>query len=147
MNLIARNSDGQALAAVPLRMSRLFDTLLDPWQASSQHGTWFPHMDVLETTEAIEVFIDFPGMDPNDVDLSIHEDRLEISGVRPANPRAQEARWYRFERHAGDFHRVLTLPVAVNSDEASATTVHGQLHIVLPKAAEARPRRITIQGE
>lgn len=146
MNLTARNHGGQALTAVPLRMSRLLDQFLEPWNPSPAGESWFPPMDVIETDTSIEVLVDLPGLDPENVDVSIRNDRLVISGSRPAPSTDGDVRWYQFERHAGDFRRSFTLPVAVDTDKAKATTTHGLLRIVLPKAAGVLPKRLTIKG-
>lgn len=146
MNLTARNHSGQALNAVPLRMSRLLDQILEPWNGAPAGESWFPPMDVLETDTTIEILVDLPGLEPKDVDVSIRNDRLVISGSRPAPATEGDVRWYQFERHTGEFRRSLALPVAVDTDKAKATSAHGQLRIVLPKAAGVLPKRLAIKG-
>ncbi len=148
MNLIASKRDSNGLAAVPMRVNRLFDSLFDLGTgAGLTSETWIPPMDVVETPEAIEVLIDLPGIDPKDIDLSIQKDRLEISGQRERPQAQDDTRWYRFERAGGAFHRALRLPVPVDGDKVKASAEHGQLHIVLPKVAEVMPKRIEIKGK
>lgn len=147
MDLIARPVGGQALSANPLRMGRLLDPMLDPSRFHARRGeTWFPPLDVLETSDRLEVYVDLPGIDPDSVDLSIEDDTLVLSGNRPSPAAQTDARWFRFERHAGTFRRSLKLPVPVDVDAVEASSEHGQLRIVLPKVASARPTRITIRG-
>ena len=149
MNLIARKRDSNGLTALPLRVNQLFDNFFDfgsPVRPALANDTWTPPLDVIETDEAIEVHMDLPGIDPRDVDLSIQEDRLEIAGTRSAQDAPEDARWYRFERAAGAFHRALRLPVPVDADKVTATTEHGCLHVVLPKIAAVKPKRISIKG-
>jgi HSP20 family protein len=147
MNLIARHRDHQPTTALPLRVSRLFDGLLDsPWDDTQPTRQWLPAMDVMETPRAIEILLDLPGIDPESVDVSVQEDRVEISGGRDAVSPPTDARWYRFERPTGSFHRSLRLPVPVDADKAEARTRHGQLHVFLPKTEDAQPKRIQIKG-
>jgi HSP20 family protein len=145
MNLIARTRDG--LTALPVRVNRLFEGFFDDGVEFTGPAvpTWTPAMDVVETAEAILVLVDLPGVDPTEVEVSYHQDRLEIDGRRPA-PTPHDARWYRFERPTGSFHRTILLPVAIDVEKAAAKNENGQLRILLPKVAEAQPKRITVQG-
>ena len=106
-------------------------------------------IDVYATDDRAVILAAVPGMVPDDLDLTIHENTVTLSGtVKNAAEAedAQHATWYVSELGSGTYRRSVTLPFPVNADEAKATFEHGILRIVLPKSESAKPRKIAISA-
>lgn len=126
------------------------DRLLDPWGLDLPRGValaTFPPVNVWEDSEAFHVEADLPGLTHEQLQLSVtNRNQLTISGERLPEE-AGKGRWHRRERGFGRFQRVLKLPAPVDADKIEAKFDNGLLHIVLPKAEEAKPRRIAVKSE
>jgi HSP20 family protein len=86
-------------------------------------------------------------MVPEDLDLTIHENTVTLSGTVKSVADAEDAKhatWYVSELGSGTYRRSVTLPFPVNAEQANATFEHGILRVVLPKADSAKPRKIAI---
>jgi HSP20 family protein len=104
-----------------------------------------PRLDMFQDRENVYVKADLPGMSKDDIDISLQEDTLSISGERKANDKSQEAELLRAERFVGQFQRTVTLPAPVAVQEVKAHYKDGVLTITLPKTEEAKPRQIDVQ--
>ena len=112
-------------------------------------GLWFPALDVYETENAYVVELDLPGVHPENVDLSFEQGTLTIRGQRAPTvktPEKGELRVFSAERVSGSFIRSVRLPEYVDSEKIEASYTNGVLVVTIPKAAAARPRKITIRG-
>lgn len=105
-------------------------------------------LDVIETNTDFVVKAAIPGVDPKDVDITINDDVLTISGQYKSEAEEKDHAYIRRELHWGGFHRSLKLPPTVEADKANAKFEHGMLELTLPKRPEARSRslKITPQG-
>lgn len=105
-------------------------------------------IDVVETNDDFVVRAAIPGVDPKDVDITINDDVLTISGSFEEKHEQKEEQYVRQELHYGRFHRALKLPPTVEVDKTNAQFEHGMLELRLPKRPEARARslKITPQG-
>jgi HSP20 family protein len=105
-------------------------------------------MDVAETDRAFEVKVDLPGIKPGDVDIQIDNNTLTIRGHREEEieEKNEEKEFHRVERYSGSFARSVVLPNSINEDEAAAEFKDGVLKIVIPKAEDAKPRKISISS-
>jgi HSP20 family protein len=100
-------------------------------------------LGVWEDENNIYVEADLPGVAESDLDLTVHEGVLTVKGER----KDEAGRAYLYNgRSFGRFERAITLPSEVANDEVHATLVNGVLRVVLAKAAEAKPRKITIRS-
>lgn len=116
-----------------------------PWPAgirSVQRGT-FPPLNVGATADRVDVYLFAANLDPKNIDLSIQQNLLSISGIRKVEVN-EKADYYRRERFDGDFKRVLTLPEDVDPERVTAKYSDGVLHITIPRRESARPRQITV---
>ena len=102
-----------------------------------------PPLALSETETAYEVRLPLPGADPERLDVHVEGNVLRVTGERDGVP-DDAARRYVVERLAGRFERQLRLPARVDAEGVVAEYEHGVLRLVLPKAAEARPRRIEV---
>lgn len=114
--------------------------------AVSGEGFWHPPVDIHLTDGSVLVRIDLPGIDPNEVEISIEDNRLLIRGKRCACKEAakDEQCWYN-ETKRGDFHRAIDLPEYVDSDKTAATYDNGVLLIEMAKKAEAKTKMIKVE--
>lgn len=102
-----------------------------------------PAINIGTTAEAVEVFVFAAGLDKDQLDLSLQENLLTISGqCKSIEPPGSNT--YLRERHGGAFRRSIALPEDINPDSVSATYRNGVLHISLQRKAEAKPRKIQI---
>jgi HSP20 family protein len=103
---------------------------------------WTPAVDLLETTDAYLVIAELPGVNRDDLSISMHDDgRLTVSGLR--RERSAEE-YHRIERGHGSFSRTFHLPVPVDADRITADLRDGVLTVTCPKAADGGGRRIHI---
>jgi len=121
-------------------------TRLPDWDGLFGSESWQPALDVEETPRAVVVKVDVPGFDPEKIDVSIHDDVLEIKGERVQEEKKEDAVSYRYERRYGSFQRSVRLPAPVDAAKVDAVTKDGVLTITLPKRDEVLPKRIKIKN-
>ncbi len=102
-----------------------------------------PAVNVWETSEALHVELELPGVKPEQTDISVTGDQLTIKVERP-EVQQEGVSYHRHERPVGSFTRVLTLPAEVDSGKVEAALRDGVLRIDLPKSEAARPRKIQV---
>ena len=123
--------------------------LFSGWSTSDSSGVtadWVPTVDIDEYDDRFELFVDVPGIDPKDVEITLEKGTLTIAGERFAQA-AKEGETIvhrRTERGSGRFYRRFILPDSVDGDKVKASNRFGVLEISIPKAAKAQPRRIEI---
>jgi HSP20 family protein len=100
-----------------------------------------------EDNDSYYIRAELPGVNFNDLDISITGDTFSISGERKIPDENNNAKYHRREREAGKFSRIITLPSLVQSDKVEAESKNGVLTVVLPKAEEAKPKQITIKAK
>ncbi|HNQ73802.1 MAG TPA: Hsp20/alpha crystallin family protein [Verrucomicrobiota bacterium] len=105
---------------------------------------WTPALDVYEDKDSYTVKAELPGMKKEDIEVSLHEGLLSISGERKSEAKKEDAEVYRSERFVGRFQRTVTLPAPVTADKVKAAYKDGILTITLPKSEEAKPKQINV---
>jgi HSP20 family protein len=105
-----------------------------------------PAFEVKETKDAFVFKADLPGVEEQNLDVSITGNRITVSGKREAERTEEGDAWYTTERSYGAFTRSFTLPDTADVDHADAELKHGVLTIVVPKRPEAKPRRLSLKG-
>jgi HSP20 family protein len=105
---------------------------------------WTPALDVSEDKDNVYVRVELPGMRKEDIDVSLHNGSLSISGERKSEEEFKDAEVYRAERFFGRFQRTVTLPTQVAADKIKAQYKDGLLNVTLPKAEEAKPKHIDV---
>ncbi len=111
--------------------------------ASEVFNSWSPSVDLYEDKDKLVVKVEVPGFNKEDIDISLHEGALTISGERKEE-RVEGSRTTRSERFYGRFQRTFTLPRLVNASKVAAAYKDGILTVTLPKAEEAKPRQIEV---
>jgi HSP20 family protein len=104
-----------------------------------------PVVDIYEDKDNFVVKAELPGMKKEDIDVSLHDGSLSISGERKGEKKWEEAEVYRAERFFGRFQRTVALPAPVASGGIKAQYKDGILTVTLPKAEEAKPKQIDVQ--
>jgi HSP20 family protein len=105
---------------------------------------WSPALDVSDEKDNLFVTVELPGMKKDEINLSLHDGVLTISGERKHETEKKEGDTFRSERYFGKFHRSVTLPTAVDASKVKASYKDGILTIELPKAEEAKPKQIAV---
>jgi HSP20 family protein len=101
-------------------------------------------VDIYETTDAIVMKAELPGVSREDIQIQLHENTLTLKGERRFAKDVQEESYLRIERAYGSFHRSFTLPSVVHQETIRAVFRDGVLELTLPKAEGAKPKRISI---
>lgn len=104
--------------------------------------------DVVETTDDVRVSMEIPGIDASEIDITIDNNVLRVSGEKRSTREEAEGSAYRLtERRYGRFERSFVLPRDVRSESCEASYEHGVLHVILPKREEAKPRRVQVRND
>lgn len=107
---------------------------------------WSPALDLYQNNDNVVAVVELPGMRKEDIEISLHEGMLTISGERKTESMNGE-KAERSERYVGKFRRSITLPARVDTNKVSATYRDGILTVTLPKAEEAKPKQIQVSAE
>src|SRR3974390_939836 len=105
---------------------------------------WAPVLDVYEDKDNFVVQTELPGMKREGIDVSLQENLLVISGERKPEEKRSDGEIRRQERFYGKFQRTLTLPAPVAADKVKAQYKDGVLTVTVPKAKEAKPKKIDV---
>ena len=108
---------------------------------------WAPAIDVREKKEELVVRAEVPGMKKEDINVSLDDNHLVISGEKRCETELTEGGGYRSECFHGRFHRVIALPFGVDQKKIKAGYKERVLTVHLPKSEEAKPRQIQVEGE
>ena len=105
---------------------------------------WVPHVDVREEGDRFVLYADLPGIDPDQIEVSMDKGILSIKGERSSESTTQTSRFSRIERRYGSFHRRFALPDSADPEGIRAHGRNGVLEITIPKRPETAPRRIQV---
>jgi HSP20 family protein len=114
------------------------------WRRVPAVRAWSPPLEVMEKENEYFVKAELPGMKKEEIDVSMVEDTLTIKGERKAEEEVKEENYQLCERCYGSFERSITLPKAIDAKRIAATYENGILEITLPKAPEAKPKKVEI---
>jgi HSP20 family protein len=106
----------------------------------------YPPVNVFDQGDAFIVKAEVPGVDPDKIQIEVEDDTLTIRGERAFSEPNRDAAFHRRERSQGQFRRVVRMPGRLAADEAKAQYRDGVLTVTIPKAREARPRRVQVQA-
>lgn len=129
-------------------MNRLFEL---PTMAASARQTqlfngWTPALDVYQNADHVVAVVELPGMRKEEIEISLHDGILTIAGERESSS-GETDQAERTERFVGKFRRTITLPTQVDAGKVSASYKDGVLTVTLPKAEEAKPKKIEVSIE
>jgi HSP20 family protein len=128
-------------------MDRVFDRFFEPrGDEVESAGEWAPKVDVSETKDAVVVKAEIPGVEQKDINVSLQDQVLTITGEKHQEKEEKSEKYHRVERSWGAFTRALRMPVAVSADKVTASFKDGMLTVTLPKAPEAKGTTIPVKG-
>ena len=108
-------------------------------------AAWLPAMDIRESKDAYTVTAELPGLTKKDVEITVEDNVLTLSGEGHLEEEGEGEKYHRIERSYGSFKRSFTLPIQVIQEKVDARFTDGILTIELPKAEEAKQRKIEIK--
>jgi len=117
----------------------------DDDDANVATANWAPSVDISENEEAFTLLADIPGVDPENIDISMEKGVLTIKGERSSENIEEGENYRRVERQSGQFYRRFTLPDSADADKIEAKSEHGVLKITIPKQEVAVSRRIEVK--
>ncbi len=135
------------------RWSNLRDDLnsffeLPFWSSFGRGGQlftgWSPALDLYQNNDNVVAVIELPGMRKEEIEISLHDGMLTISGERKRESSSNGDNAERTERYIGAFRRSIALPTRVDANKVSATYRDGILTVTLPKAEEVKPKQIQV---
>jgi HSP20 family protein len=125
---------------------RLFENALDmPAFSSSDTTTWGLALDLIENDDVYVVKASVPGIDPEDLEITMSDNTLSIRGEFKKDEETEEGQYRLRERRYGSFARSVTLPTAIDREAINASYDDGILTLTVPKAEEVKPKRIAIK--
>jgi HSP20 family protein len=144
-----RNAQEQEEMAQMVQMSPMLAHALG--LAQQQGGgratttAWAPALDISERKDAYLVTVELPGVEADDLDITLEDGLLTIQGERHFAHDSSEQQFHRVERRYGAFRRSITLPAHVMAEGIQASADNGVLQILVPKMEEATPKRIQVR--
>jgi len=114
-------------------------------QGSGRPMAWAPALDISERKDAYLVTVELPGVEADDLEITMEDGLLTIQGERHFAHDASEQQFHRVERRYGAFRRSITLPAQVQAEQIEASFDNGVLQILVPKMEEAKPKRIQVR--
>jgi HSP20 family protein len=142
-NAMNRWSPATVAAREPL--FRLFDTFFNnETQEDVASRGWAPPVNIQETDQAFKLEVELPGLTKDDIQITLENSVLRLSGERKFEKDVQKENYHRIERAYGTFTRSFALPTQVETEKVEAKFENGVLTITVPKVEKARPRKIEI---
>lgn len=126
----------------PFAMLRDIDRLVE--RAPASPNRWLPRIDVFDREKELVVRVEVAGVDPNDIDVTVEDRTLTISGSRHFDETTESNGFHRREIFAGEFKRTLVLPEGLDAGEVSAHADNGILEVTVPRRPEVLPRKIKV---
>lgn len=129
-------------------INRVFGNLNDG-DSNSATAEWSPAVDIVEYSDRFQLLLDVPGVEPKDVEITLDNGVLSVSGNRSeekpvSSASSEQPQQQRIERRVGRFYRRFILPDTVDADHVNASGRNGVLEIVIRKQPKAQPRRISV---
>ena len=146
MNLI-RYSPARDLWNIRDDMDKLFNRFLGRSFEGDEvaDNEWVPHVDIAEGDNSFTLKAELPGMNKDDIKISLHDNVLTLRGEKSEQKEVKENTYHLCERRYGKFIRSFRLSTPVDSRKIEASFKDGVLNIMLPKHEEAKPKEIPIQ--
>jgi len=128
-------------------INRMFDSVFRGEMQESTDlltSTWSPSVDITENDNSYTVKVELPGVNKDDVKITMQENVLTIRGEKKQEKESKESNFHRTERSYGAFQRSFSLPSAVKSEKIEASYKDGILTVALPKSEASKPKQIEV---
>jgi len=122
----------------------LFNDSIGGLAKATQAGTWSPAVDIVESTDAYTLTADLPGLTKGDVNLTVEEGVLTLTGERKSEHIESKEFGHRYERAYGKFSRSFQLDSGIDNGKIKAEFKNGLLKVELPKVEASRPFEVSI---
>lgn len=117
-----------------------------PGTGGTSTPAWAPAVDISERKDAYVVSVEIPGVRLDDLEIAFQDGLLTIQGERSLPKDSADEQTHLIERRYGLFRRSITLPQHVMADKIEASFEDGVLWVIMPKAEEAKPKRIEVRA-
>jgi HSP20 family protein len=145
MTTITRIDPFRELATLQDRFNSLFENFADAnGKEQLAQGTFVPAVDIYEDEHNLVLKLEIPGVNEDDLNVSLENNTLTISGERKFEKEEKEENFHRIERRFGSFTRTFRLPNTVDTEKVEAGYDKGILKVTLGKRAEAKPKQIKV---
>jgi len=134
-------------------MSRHFENIfgrpsLPVWRRlPTEERAWAPAIEMLEKEDKFVVRAELPGIEAENIDVSVSDDTLTIKGERKSENETKQEDYYCCEHSYGSFFRSVVLPSNIDDKKIAASYESGVLEVNLPKAVEVKPKKISISAK
>lgn len=145
MNIMKRSSNPVPRDA----FEAMWNQFLRPFSDESTHepNLWSPAVDVREDKDAYVVVADLPGVEKDNIHLSLENNTLTIKGERHHEKKEERAGYSRVERMQGQFYRRFVLPETTDESKIKAQYKKGVLEVIIPKKDNAKSKKIDVEIE
>ena len=128
-------------------IDKMYDRFLDwgPFRRFVELGDWVPPIDIAETSKEIIIHAEIPGMEAEDIDVSLEGSMLTVRGERKKENLEEDQDFYRAERSYGTFSRSIRLPADIDPDNVKASYHQGVLEVRLQKAEKETRKKIQVE--
>lgn len=144
MNLVSYNPRFRSLGLLNRLLDDEFDSLLE--REPQAAAEWLPAVDISERPDSYVLRADLPGVNAEDIDISMEKGVLTIQGSREREKHEDHQGYQRSERVTGRFLRRFTLPETADGDDIEAVAKNGVLEIRIPKQPQLQPRKIDVKS-
>jgi HSP20 family protein len=141
--LIKSDSVSDELERMRREMERIWDRFSR--EPSIPETEWNPSLDLMETEDSLVAEVEVPGINPDDINISVTQDLLTVTGEKKQEIGGQQNNCHVMERAYGSFSRSIPLPTAVNPDRVEARYKDGILRITMGKRQAAKSKRIEVK--
>lgn len=143
------SASSDPMLSLQRQVNSLFEDMFRGVPALPERGAFAlePSIDLKETDDAVEVEAELPGVDKEDIEVTLEDGTLTIKGEKKVEKEESKAGYYMSERRYGSFFRSVGLPPGVDVEKISADFSNGVLTVTLPKVSEAqtKARRIEVK--
>lgn len=138
-----RRSQWREMDRLRREMNRLLGNVSD---YETQMARGYPAMNVWTNEDGAVITAELPGVNPDDLDISVVQDTLTLTGCRQPCEIEEDEVYHRRERGSGNFTRTFQLPFQVEAEGVEAVFEKGVLSVTLPRAEEDKPKKITVKA-
>ena len=136
----------QELMGMQERMNQIFrNNFAGYGDDTLTSGAWAPAVDIYETSDAVEMTFEIPGVNQKDIRVNIENNLLTVSGERKFEHEDRRDNYHRVERNYGAFQRSFTVPSTIDPNRINAVFENGLLRLTLQKRPETQPRAIEVK--
>jgi HSP20 family protein len=146
---VSTNGGAGTLTKFRNEMERAFDRFFtEPFEVAwyGRNGKeWWPKLDVVEENDNVTIRMEVPGVSPKDVEVSVRDNVLTVSGQKESSSKEEGKDFYVSEREFGSFRRSIELPSGCDADRVTASQDNGVLTVKIARTKEAAPKKITVK--